>query len=294
MMMHASRNTNRPGLVLSVIAFVIVAFVSTTTTALISDTSPDITGDPGDAEYKVCVESITNCTGGCFNPDDNKNTTTINGTTTRLCAPVKPGYYSPFDNDEQFLCEPGTYSDYESAYYCFSCRPGHFAPSVGALWCDPCPPATYNTNMQSAECLACDDSLYEGEGSDGIVAIDGVDYCLSPRSSLYADVSSDSPVSAPPLSNAPTSTVVIPKDPLIDPITNGHDSNTTTVASDLIPEELPVWARALIILGILTLVVLFVICQIWDRARTPIDGSVWDEYDIPAPEPVKIKNGDEE
>jgi hypothetical protein len=199
--------------------FLVLAVTACSTTAassFLSDSSTEITGDPGDEEYRVCVESTIACTGGCYNA---AGTTITSNNDTRFCEPVQPGYFSPFDSDEQFLCEPGTFSDYESAYFCNSCPSGQFAPSVGSIHCDPCPPGSYNPDTQSTTCYPCDASLYSGSGSDGVINIEGIIFCLFPRSLFY---SSDVPTNHPTLEPTSNTTTFFknPADPsMIDPVT---------------------------------------------------------------------------
>jgi hypothetical protein len=174
---------------LHILICLVLAILAKTAAASPGDASPIITGDPGDEEYRLCVESIAACTGGCYNK---AGTVTVNG--TRVCVPVQPGYYSSFQDDNMFLCDKGTYSDYEQAYYCIKCKLGHFAPSVGSMKCDACPPGSYNPNLASDQCYPCSSSLYSGSGSDSVLQMNGTTYCLAPTSYVRQ---SDYPSSVP-------------------------------------------------------------------------------------------------
>ena len=80
-------------------------------------------------ESYLCGVSVGLCPGGCWNSNG-----IVESDGKRLCEPVTAGYYSPFLDDDRYLCDSGTYSDFETAYFCTQCFPGSHATEEGSIF----------------------------------------------------------------------------------------------------------------------------------------------------------------
>lgn len=127
------------------------------------------------AAIMPCGLSTTPCPSGCWNME---GIVAIDG--TRLCWPTPPGYFSPPEQDERFPCEAGQHTDQIGNSHCLLCPPGAIAPTVASTHCQPCRAGSYNPEDGASQCLPCDSGIYDGQGSDFILTIAGVQYCVEP------------------------------------------------------------------------------------------------------------------
>ena len=155
------------------------------------------------------------------------------------CQPVGVGYFSPNNDNDRYPCEPGSFSNTETAASCRSCPAGSYAYKEGMTGCDLCPPSTYSAEPQSTYCLECEALFYDGDGSVNIQVFNGISYCLSAAMLDGSSTTYTRPVTQYPVQES--STTEQPTDPpslqtiTLSPTTTAVTTDPTQEPSTMIP-----------------------------------------------------------
>ena len=82
----------------------------------------------------------------------------------RICSPVGPGYFSPSNDNNRYLCPRGTYSDQDEAASCSICEAGSIS-NAGFAECSLCPSGFYQELPGQYYCKQCTPG-YNGDGAN--------------------------------------------------------------------------------------------------------------------------------